>query len=114
MADYTDEESYESQPRTGPSPALVCSFCGKSQQEVKKLIAGPSVYICDECIALCSDIITEEAAPAERPSQRVPEALLTVGDLKAQAARFEGDDVPEPLRIRLAEALAAIEAHLRR
>lgn len=39
---------------------LTCSFCGKSQREVKKLIAGPSVYICDECIDLCNDIITEE------------------------------------------------------
>ncbi|MCB9534851.1 MAG: ATP-dependent Clp protease ATP-binding subunit ClpX [Myxococcales bacterium] len=39
---------------------LSCSFCGKSQKEVKKLIAGPSVYICDECIALCNDIIAEE------------------------------------------------------
>ena len=40
---------------------LYCSFCGKSQQEVKKLIAGPSVFICDECIELCNDIIREEA-----------------------------------------------------
>ncbi len=39
---------------------LCCSFCGKSQKEVKKLIAGPTVYICDECIALCNDIIAEE------------------------------------------------------
>ncbi len=39
---------------------LVCSFCGKSQDEAKKLIAGPEVYICDECIALCADIIEEE------------------------------------------------------
>ncbi len=39
---------------------LTCSFCGKSQKEVKKLIAGPTVYICDECIALCNDIIAEE------------------------------------------------------
>lgn len=39
---------------------LKCSFCGKSQDEVKKLIAGPSVYICDECIELCNDIIAEE------------------------------------------------------
>lgn len=38
---------------------LVCSFCGKSQREVRKLIAGPRVYICDECITLCSDIIAE-------------------------------------------------------
>ena len=39
---------------------LLCSFCGKSQEEVKKLIAGPSVYICDECIQLCTEIIAEE------------------------------------------------------
>lgn len=41
---------------------LHCSFCGKGQKEVKKLIAGPGVYICDECIDLCTDIITEEQA----------------------------------------------------
>ena len=40
--------------------ALKCSFCGKSQNDVRKLIAGPTVYICDECIELCNDIIAEE------------------------------------------------------
>ena len=44
---------------------LRCSFCGKSQDEVKRLIAGPTVYICDECIDLCNDIILEEGT-AER------------------------------------------------
>ncbi len=39
---------------------LYCSFCGKSEHEVRKLIAGPSVYICDECVELCMDIIREE------------------------------------------------------
>ena len=39
---------------------LTCSFCGKNQEDVKKLIAGPSVYICDECVDLCNDIIEEE------------------------------------------------------
>ena len=39
---------------------LFCSFCGKSQHEVKKLIAGPTVFICDECVELCMDIIREE------------------------------------------------------
>jgi len=43
------------------SSQLTCSFCGKSQDEVKKLIAGPTVYICDECIELCNDIIDEES-----------------------------------------------------
>ncbi|MFP6580705.1 MAG: ATP-dependent Clp protease ATP-binding subunit ClpX [Myxococcota bacterium] len=53
---------------------LSCSFCGKSQKEVKKLIAGPTVYICDECIELCNDIIAEEYGhedPAPKHS-RVP------------------------------------------
>src|ERR1041384_2923749 len=44
---------------------LYCSFCGKSQHEVKKLIAGPSVFICDECIDLCNDIIRDELPAAE-------------------------------------------------
>jgi ATP-dependent Clp protease ATP-binding subunit ClpX len=53
---------------------LSCSFCGKSQREVKKLIAGPTVYICDECIELCNDIIAEEYGQDEAPtpSSRVP------------------------------------------
>ncbi len=53
---------------------LCCSFCGKSQKEVKKLIAGPTVYICDECIGLCNDIIAEEIAGEEKrdPKLRIP------------------------------------------
>jgi ATP-dependent Clp protease ATP-binding subunit ClpX len=52
---------------------LVCSFCGKSQDEVKKLIAGPTVYICDECIELCNDIIAEEFEKEEAAKlSRVP------------------------------------------
>ncbi len=46
--------------KSGSDKLLYCSFCGKSQHEVKKLIAGPSVFICDECIALCNDIIRDE------------------------------------------------------
>ncbi len=48
--------------KSGPEKLLYCSFCGKSQHEVKKLIAGPSVFICDECIELCNDIVRDEAA----------------------------------------------------
>jgi ATP-dependent protease Clp ATPase subunit len=44
----------------GRNKKLHCSFCGKSQDEVRKLIAGPSVYICDECIELCNEILAEE------------------------------------------------------
>ncbi|MEM7207096.1 MAG: ATP-dependent Clp protease ATP-binding subunit ClpX [Pseudomonadota bacterium] len=53
MSDGEDKKSDDSK-------LLYCSFCGKSQHEVRKLIAGPSVFICDECVDLCNDIITEE------------------------------------------------------
>src|SRR5579872_6410813 len=55
---------------------LYCSFCGKSQHEVRKLIAGPSVFICDECIELCNDIIREESA-AEKGGKAVKSDLPT-------------------------------------
>ncbi len=48
---------------------LYCSFCGKSQHEVRKLIAGPSVFICDECVELCNDIIREEVAESSESTQ---------------------------------------------
>jgi ATP-dependent Clp protease ATP-binding subunit ClpX len=53
---------------------LTCSFCGKSQRDVKKLIAGPTVYICDECIGLCNDILVEEGEREEnlRGSSPIP------------------------------------------
>lgn len=53
---------------------LYCSFCGKSQHEVRKLIAGPSVFICDECVDLCNDIIREEVqeSGADSPSDHLP------------------------------------------
>ncbi|MCR9192782.1 MAG: ATP-dependent Clp protease ATP-binding subunit ClpX [Gammaproteobacteria bacterium] len=52
------------------SKTLYCSFCGKSQNEVKKLIAGPSVFVCDECVALCNDIIQEEAPEKPETAER--------------------------------------------
>ncbi len=53
--------------KNGKGDQLTCSFCGKAQEEVKKLIAGPAVYICDECIELCKDIIAEEAQLEQVP-----------------------------------------------
>jgi ATP-dependent Clp protease ATP-binding subunit ClpX len=50
---------------------LFCSFCGKNQKEVQKLIAGPAVYICDECIQLCSEIIEEEKGKDEKDTERL-------------------------------------------
>ena len=58
---------------TDGNEQLLCSFCGKSQRQVKKLIAGPGVYICDECIDLCNEIIDEElTAPAQLDLENLP------------------------------------------
>jgi len=55
----------------GDSAELVkCSFCGKSQKQVKKLIAGPGVYVCNECIDLCNEIIDEENTKRQKPVLR--------------------------------------------
>lgn len=62
---------------------LYCSFCGKSQHEVKKLIAGPSVFICDECIELCNDIVREEVTadtPASRSDLPTPQEICNILD----------------------------------
>ncbi|MFM7506538.1 MAG: ATP-dependent Clp protease ATP-binding subunit ClpX [Rubrivivax sp.] len=73
---------------------LYCSFCGKSQHEVKKLIAGPSVFICDECIELCNDIIRDEV-PAEGASPKPAKGELPVpGEIKASLDQYViGQDV---------------------
>ena len=59
-----------------PTNLTMCSFCGKSHAEVKKLISGPGVYICDNCIILCKNVLDTEAAAKERakhkPIGRVP------------------------------------------
>ena len=66
------------------SKLLYCSFCGKSQHEVRKLIAGPSVFVCDECVDLCNDIIREEIQ--ERDSESairklpIPEEIKNILD----------------------------------
>ena len=70
--------------KSGSEKLLYCSFCGKSQHEVKKLIAGPSVFICDECIELCNDIVRDEisaddsskVAKSDLPTPREISALL--------------------------------------
>ena len=67
---------------------LYCSFCGKSQHEVKKLIAGPSVFICDECIELCNDIIRDEV-PTESPAAKSAKSDLPVpAEIKASLDQY--------------------------
>ena len=62
---------------------LFCSFCGKSQHEVTKLIAGPSVYICNECVDLCNDIMAQEPEEAaEASKQKLKDALPVPHDIK--------------------------------
>ncbi|MFL2747645.1 MAG: ATP-dependent Clp protease ATP-binding subunit ClpX [Gammaproteobacteria bacterium] len=60
---------------------LFCSFCGKNQSEVKKLIAGPSVYICDECVSLCNDIIKEDLS--EKDSEETEKKLPIPAEIKS-------------------------------
>jgi ATP-dependent Clp protease ATP-binding subunit ClpX len=60
---------------------LFCSFCGKNQSEVKKLIAGPSVYICDECVSLCNDIIKEDLS--EKDSEESEKKLPIPSEIKS-------------------------------
>lgn len=71
----------ETQKGSDNSKLLYCSFCGKSQNEVRKLIAGPSVYICDECVDLCNQIIREEVQDVEETSD--DNRLPTPAEIKA-------------------------------
>ena len=67
--------------KQGDDKLLYCSFCGKSQHEVKKLIAGPSVFICDECVDLCIDIIREDVG--KDPEKETGEKLPTPQEISA-------------------------------
>ena len=64
---------------------LACSFCGKRQRDVRKLIAGPAVWICDECIGLCNDIITEEEAAGQAEGQAARDPAARRKGLVGQA-----------------------------
>ena len=72
--------------QTSSEKPLYCSFCGKSQHEVKKLIAGPSVFICDECIDLCTDIIREEAGKEPKADPR--EGLPTPHEIRVSLDQY--------------------------
>ena len=72
---------------TSSEKNLYCSFCGKSQHEVKKLIAGPSVFICDECIDLCNDIVRDEL-PANELGEKAKNDLPTPAQLKGNLDNY--------------------------
>jgi ATP-dependent Clp protease ATP-binding subunit ClpX len=67
---------------------LYCSFCGKSQHEVKKLIAGPSVFICDECIELCNDIIRDESPTEGAASKTSRSDLPAPAEIKSSLDQY--------------------------
>ncbi|NEP51722.1 MAG: ATP-dependent protease ATP-binding subunit ClpX [Moorea sp. SIO3C2] len=79
---------------------LKCSFCGKSQEQVRKLIAGPGVYICDECVDLCNEILDEElldsGAPAPQPAPRPEPAKKR----RTRANRISMNQIPKPREIK--------------
>ena len=70
----------------GTGKILYCSFCGKSQNDVRKLIAGPSVFICDECVDLCNDIIREEILDQDQPE--ADESLPTPKEIRAALEEY--------------------------
>ena len=67
---------------------LLCSFCGKNQNEVKKLIAGPSVFICDECVELCNDIIKEESKETGGALEKSKSDLLSPKELSKSLGEY--------------------------
>lgn len=94
--------------RDGKAPRhgdLSCSFCGKGQQDVRKLIAGPDVYICDECTALCADIVAGDEGGAPPPA----------GDALAAAARLVRACEADPRIPRIVvDMVAGLAASLRK
>jgi len=80
---------------------LKCSFCGKSQDQVRKLIAGPGVYICDECIDLCNEILDEELLDNQANTNNSPQVKKKLPtDNPKKSVPFELTSIPKPLEIK--------------
>lgn len=80
---------------------LKCSFCGKSQEQVRKLIAGPGVYICDECVDLCNEILDEELFDSSAAApQPVPRREQSPEKRKTRAANLSLNQIPKPREIK--------------
>jgi hypothetical protein len=101
--------------------ALSCSFCGKGQREIGKLIAGPEVFICDECVCLCTDIMLEEsagemsaAAEAQRAKWQVLSSTQGAGPAAARLVEACKADprVPQVITDLAVALAAALDKHL--
>lgn len=80
---------------------LKCSFCGKSQEQVRKLIAGPGVYICDECVDLCNEILDEELFDSSAAApQPVPRREQSPEKRKTRSANLSLNQIPKPREIK--------------
>jgi ATP-dependent Clp protease ATP-binding subunit ClpX len=80
---------------------LKCSFCGKSQEQVRKLIAGPGVYICDECVDLCNEILDEELLDTNSAAtQPAPKSAETPQKRRARSASISFNQIPKPREIK--------------
>ena len=96
--------------KTDENDNLFCSFCGKSQNEVKKLIAGPAVYICDECIQLCSEIIEEESEKDARET----EVALIPKEIKKKLDEYviEQEDAKKVLSVAVYNHYKRLDSHV--
>ena len=79
---------------------LKCSFCGKSQEQVRKLIAGPGVYICDECVDLCNEILDEELFDSSAVPQPVPRKDQAPEKRRVRSANISLSQIPKPREIK--------------
>jgi ATP-dependent Clp protease ATP-binding subunit ClpX len=79
---------------------LKCSFCGKSQEQVRKLIAGPGVYICDECVDLCNEILDEELFDSSAVPQPVPRKEQAPEKRRTRSANLSLTQIPKPREIK--------------
>ncbi len=79
---------------------LKCSFCGKSQEQVRKLIAGPGVYICDECVDLCNEILDEELMDSNTPSPQPVNRSEQPAKRKTRSGNFSLNQMPKPRELK--------------
>ena len=68
--------------------SIRCSFCGKRQEQVNRIIAGPNVYICDECVQLCSSILRDEMHPNATSELELPDTLPTPQEIRTYMDRY--------------------------